>query len=306
MRTAIAVLSWLCILPALAQTTAAQDARVSAVIQHNGTYPTVSPNGRYLMYSSDSSGALNLYRLDLGTAELLRLTASDCEDSAASWSPDGDKIVFQREDSSGQRDIWEIGADGSAPRNITNTPDISEQHPRYSPDGAAIIFDSNRAEPTGDGLDGSRNYEIYIMSLADGTLSQITDWDRWDMYGSFSPDSNRIAWRRALPGANSGEQNFELFVKDLKSGEETNLSNHPAYDGNPHWSPSGDWIVFISTRDGGANIHVVRPDGTGLRRLTTGSGRALAFARPSFTPSGAIVANRSVDGVTDIVVLEFP
>ena len=38
---------------------------------------------------------------------------------------------------------------------------------------------------------------------------------------------------------------------------------------HPAWSPDGQWIVFTSERNGSADLYRVKPDGTGLQRLTT-------------------------------------
>jgi len=284
----------------------AQDARITPVFSRQETYPSPSPDGRYLTYASNASGKLNLYRLDLRTRDIVRLTDGDFEDSAASWSPDGGKIVFQREDERGQRDLWEIRADGSGARNLTNTLDVDEQHPRYAAGGANIFFDSNAAEaPEARRSDRTANFEIYSLSLKDNSTARITDWKGWDMYASPSPDGERIVWRRALPGATSDQQNFEIFVKELGTGRETNISDHLSQDTNPNWSPKGDWIVFVSNREGSSDLYLVRPDGTGLRRIAAGVPRVLGYARPVFATDGSkVFANRAVGGVTDIVVID--
>ena len=41
---------------------------------------------------------------------------------------------------------------------------------------------------------------------------------------------------------------------------------------NPSWSPDGGWIVFSLQRDERAEIYLVHPDGTGLRRVTDAPG----------------------------------
>lgn len=272
------------------------------------SYPALSPDGQYLVYTSGVGFALNLYRLDLESDEVVQLTDNEFEDSAAAWSPDGKSLVFQREDEQGNRDVWEIDAEGTAERNLTRTPDIREQHPRYGPGGTTIVFDSNRAETAPDGgADGIQNYEIYGMALDADSLWRMTTSDRWDMYPSLSPDANRLVWRRALPVDTPDEQNFEVFVKDLTTGEETNLTNHEALDTNPHWSPLGNWIVFASNRTGAFELFVIRPDGSGLRQVTNSGGAGLGYGRPSFTGDGMrIVANRFVRGVTDMVIIDFP
>ncbi len=45
------------------------------------------------------------------------------------------------------------------------------------------------------------------------------------------------------------------------------VTNDPASDGLTVWSPDGQWLAFRSDRGGSWAIYVVRPDGTGLRKL---------------------------------------
>ena len=47
---------------------------------------------------------------------------------------------------------------------------------------------------------------------------------------------------------------------------------NPFLNINPAWSPDGAWITFESRREGGADIWVMRPDGTEQTRLTSGAG----------------------------------
>jgi Tol biopolymer transport system component len=46
------------------------------------------------------------------------------------------------------------------------------------------------------------------------------------------------------------------------------LTNHPAVDEYPTWSPDSARLTFVSWRDGNAEIYVMNSDGSGLRRLT--------------------------------------
>jgi Tol biopolymer transport system component len=47
-----------------------------------------------------------------------------------------------------------------------------------------------------------------------------------------------------------------------------NLTNNPADDGVPSWSPDGRRIAFVSNRDGNLEIYVMNADGSGVTRLT--------------------------------------
>jgi TolB protein len=70
----------------------------------------------------------------------------------------------------------------------------------------------------------------------------------------------------------------------------TNLTNHPAFDGAPAWSPNGQRIAYHSNRDGNFEIYVMNADGSDETRLTDhpnpdfgprwGHGRPVRNGRP--------------------------
>src|ERR671914_150310 len=92
----------------------------------------------------------------LGVSMALLFLASGLlprEPSAQTTSPEG-KIVYEK-----LGDIWVMNADGTNQTNLTNTPDINEGQPAWSPDGTKIAF-------TGPGTpneDGVRRGDIYLM-----------------------------------------------------------------------------------------------------------------------------------------------
>lgn len=107
-----------------------------------------------------------------------------------------------------------------------------------------------------------------------------------------SPDERRIAYRGVADtlGQNwdlsPGLRNSEVFVIDAGGGAPVNVSNNPAFDGWPDWSPDGRWVVFASNRGRVAStgqIYAVRPDGRDLRQLTGGD---WSRVQPAFSASG--------------------
>src|SRR5207247_11024943 len=61
------------------------------------------------------------------------------------------------------------------------------------------------------------------------------------------------------------------------------LTEGPAWDGDPAWSPDGQRIAFSSQRDGSTDIYVMNADGSGLRRVTAGP----FDQQPAWSPDGA-------------------
>jgi TolB protein len=62
--------------------------------------------------------------------------------------------------------------------------------------------------------------------------------------------------------------NMEIYVMNIDGSGQTRLTNDPASDSNPGWSPDGTMIVFHSERDGNREIYVMNADGSQPRRLT--------------------------------------
>ena len=77
--------------------------------------------------------------------------------------------------------------------------------------------------------------------------------------------------------------NPEIYVINADGTGLLRLTNHPAGDYNPAWSPDGKRIAFYSERDGNAEIYVVNVDGTGLTRLTNDPANDY---NPSWSPDG--------------------
>jgi TolB protein len=260
-------------------------------------YPNLSPAGRSLVFHSNRSGrqAIWIAAADGSNAHILYDDPEAGEDPVTPvWSPDGKWIAFAMRPKGAtdpeESEIYVMGADGRGFRRLTHAPG-DDSHPHWSRDGR-IFFNSARATPD-PAADWSRQWiDIYSMAADGSGVRRHTDCRTVCTYPVPSPDGRYIAHRKVAdtPGLtwelDPGMRNSEVVVTAIDGGTTTNVSDSPAYDGWPYWSPDGKWLVFASNRDKMARtgqIFAVRPDGTGLRALTRGS---VSRVQPSFSADG--------------------
>jgi Tol biopolymer transport system component len=95
--------------------------------------------------------------------------------------------------------------------------------------------------------------------------------------------------------------NLEIYAMNANGLGQTNLTNHPASDADPEWSPDGSRIAFDTDRDGNFEIYAMNPDGSNPARLTNHPATDL---HPAWSPNGSRIAFQSDrDGNFDIYVM---
>jgi Tol biopolymer transport system component len=199
--------------------------------------------------------------------------------SAQTTSPEG-KIVYEK-----LGDIWVMNADGTNQTNLTNTPDINEGQPAWSPDGTKIAF-TGPGELNEDGSGGLG--DIYVMD-ADGTnRTNLTDTpDFLDYRASWAPSGTQITFVREVPGQIISEQS-DIFVMDANGENANNLTQTDANEDDPAWSPDGEKIAFSGVRNGGEEILTMDPDGQN-EEILSGDGSDAFDRAPDWSPDSTKV-----------------
>ena len=108
------------------------------------------------------------------------------------------------------------------------------------------------------------------------------------------PDGRLVVVRGVSP-------NWDVFLMNADGSVGRRLTDHAAIDYMPVWSPDGQRIAFVSSREGHQEIYTMRADGSELAQLTRG---AAPSAEPAWSPDGRSIAFRSDrDGKPHVYVM---
>ncbi len=208
----------------------ANDTNLQAVVDRPGAYvaeTTLAPNGKYMAWTSDFEGDLDIYRSDLDGKNVKRLTNEVGYDGGPFVSWDSKSIVYRRDSFTSQAQIddykgllkehlirptilelWIMDADGNNKRKVTHL-NCASFAPFLAPDNKHIIFSSNYGDPQG------REFELYMINV-DGTgLERITTTPGFDGFPMFTRDGKKLVWCSNRNGKEPHET--DVFVADWAS-----------------------------------------------------------------------------------------
>ena len=249
-----------------------------------------------IAYMSTRSGNGEIYLMNPDGKRVRRLTRHLKYDSAPAWSPDGQKITFasfrdlHRPAGIILAEIYVINADGTNPINLTQAPGRADLHSSWSPDGKQIVFGSIERFVR----------DVWVMDTDGGNPHNLTNHHASDGDPDWSPDGRQIAFESNRDGDWEFEWgNWDIYVMNTDGTHPINLTNHPADDNSPDWSPDGLRIVFSSNQDGNFDIYVINADGTTPINLTN---HPAEDRYPAWSPDGRQIAfstNRDGDWERD-------
>jgi Tol biopolymer transport system component len=243
-------------LPEIAQKQSS-DSIGTNITEKNNSYsnvrPVWSPSGDLIAYitSTDSSNEIRIVSVKDGKL-FTKINENDVDDGYESiresgtglaWSPDGDKIAFVA--IKNDRDFLAVVnvVTKKMIKKIEMSYDVVYS-PTWSPDNEQIAF---------IGLKDGRS-DIYILTLKDGSITQITTDTHEERSVSWHPTEPKLVY--------SAERNYKykLFIMDLRTHQSQQITCGTQNDVSPSWTSDGKKVVFCSDTNGIYDIYSIDLD----------------------------------------------
>ncbi len=282
--------------------------------------PVVSPSGDHIAFTvahtslEEEKRETHIWMVERTGGEMRAMTAQGSSAGAPGWSPDGRLLTFTAARGEGAKtQVWALDVRGGEARPLTSVPQGVSGY-AWSPDGTRLALLVRDPEPEGEWTssarrpwvidrlqfkrDGSgyldrRRTHLYVYSLADESLVQLTEGDFDHSSPRWSPDGTRIAFvsnRTAEPDSNA---NSDIWIVDATATdppEPTRVTANAGSDGSPAWSPDGRSIAYTTVVEpekiwyATRHLAIVDASGDSPRLLTRDLDRNVSA--PRFTVDG--------------------
>ena len=300
-----------------------------------------SKDGKTLIFQSereDGNPFYQIYLLDLETGDIRRVSSGVGKTTCGFLRADGKEAIFasthldlkamekQRLElefrASGKQrrylwdydesmDIFATELDGGPARRLTDAAGYDAEG-SFSPDGRQIVFTSLRDAFPSEKLspedrkrfatDPAHFGEIYLMNADGSDQRRLTDAPGYDGGPFFSPDGERIIWRR-FDGMNA-----DIYTMKPDGSDVRRVTDFQSISWAPFYHPSDKYVIFTSNKLGFSNFELFLVDVDGTRepiRVTFTDG---FDGLPVFTPDGrklSWASGRTEDGRPQIFIADW-
>jgi len=220
--------------------------------------PAVSPDGRFIAFSSDRNGTWDLYVMPSEGGKVVQITNESTHDLHPSWSSDGSKLVFSRlGEQTGRWEMWTMDINASSGAQFIGFGLFPEWCPVAGTGVAGadqILFQRSRER-------GDRAFGVWTMDynpstgnagreteIANGPNQALINptWSPDGKFICFAAVPNSESWAK---GTSAQPESSTLWMVSTLGTGKVKLTDGRAIDIMPAWGRNND-IVFVSNMDG--------------------------------------------------------
>jgi tricorn protease len=231
------------------------DARRLTVHDAYDAYPSWSPDGRWIGFSSRRMGNYDLFIIPARGGDVRQLTFHSSDDILQDWSPDGKELMFSATRESRYPSLYSLRIlDGKLKRlTFDDTP---TQYATYSPDGTKIAYTRGGQRAWRPKYRGSQQSDVWTLDLKAGKHTRWTTYDGWDAWPVFLDDK-----RLEYVSYQNGQSN--LYEQDTPTAKATARTKHEDDSvRTPSISRDRKWIAY----EEGFGLWIAPTSGSGQPR----------------------------------------
>ncbi|MBI5573639.1 MAG: PD40 domain-containing protein [Elusimicrobia bacterium] len=212
--------------------------------------PKFSPDGKYIYYTTYKDGNPDIFRYDFEKNRSIPFITYQGLNIAGSSSPDG-RYFIATLSKDGDPELYLFTAEGKIIRRLTYSRGV-DTAASFSPNSNEFVFVSDRGG----------NPQLYIMDIEGTNLRKITH-SGYNDSPCWSPVGGAIAFTKR------NRQIFDIYVMDVSTNKEYQLTNNYGSNENPSFSADGRRIVFSSNRSGRYELFSMHSNGTEQKPISS-------------------------------------
>jgi len=236
--------------------------------------PRVSPDGRWIAFTvqetlmKDDKQETGLWMISRDGKDALRMTAAGYSASRPRWSPDGKVLSFLASKGEEKTQVWALDRRGGDAHAITKVKQGVGSY-EWSPDGTQLLLSIRDPKPDADdkkprpwvidrlqfkrdyaGYLDDRHIHLFVMTVGDTTLTQITSGRYDEGQAVWSPDGKRVAFVSNRTDEPDGNDNADIWIVRAdntdKGGTLLQVTKNEGSDDSPTWSPEGNTLAYVT------------------------------------------------------------